>query len=52
MLFTAKKAQTLVEYALIMAWVVLVVMILLASLGGNIRSFFSQVTNTLQSAAS
>ena len=42
----------MVEYAMIVGWVVLVILILLTSLGGNIKGFFSQTANSLQSVAS
>ena len=49
---TAKKAQTLVEYAIIVAWVALVVIVMLTLLGGQIKNFFNQTTNNLQSVSS
>jgi Flp pilus assembly pilin Flp len=46
------RGQTLVEYALIVAFASLIVMAFLTFLGGNLISFFSKVTNTLGGAAS
>lgn len=47
-----RQGQTLVEYALIVAFASLVVMAFLTFLGQDIISFFSLVTQTLAPAAS
>jgi Flp pilus assembly pilin Flp len=47
-----KKGQTLVEYALILAFISVVAISLLISLGKSITGTFSKVTSALASASS
>ncbi len=46
----ARRGQTLVEYALILAFIAVVAISVLASLGTNIKGTFSKITSTLASA--
>jgi pilus assembly protein Flp/PilA len=43
----SRKGQTLVEYALILALVSIVVIVILTLLGSQIQTIFSQITSTL-----
>ncbi len=45
-----RRGQTLVEYALILAFISVVAISVLASLGQNVKSTFSKITSTLASA--
>lgn len=47
-LYHASKGQTLVEYALILAFVALAVVVLLGLVGQNINNFFSRFTGQIQ----
>jgi pilus assembly protein Flp/PilA len=46
----SKKGQTLVEYALILAFISVVAISVLISLGQNIKGTFSHITSSLSSA--
>ncbi len=48
----SKKGQTLVEYALILAFISVVAISVLIALGGQVKSVFSTITSQLQTAAS
>ncbi len=48
----AKRGQTLVEYALILAFISVVAISVLINLGNTIRSTFSKITSQLQVAQS
>jgi Flp pilus assembly pilin Flp len=48
----SKKGQTLVEYALILAFISVVAISVLIALGGQIKSVFSTITSQLQTANS
>jgi len=47
-----KKGQTLVEYALILAFISVVAISVLIALGGQIKSVFTMITSQLTYAAS
>jgi Flp pilus assembly pilin Flp len=47
-----RKGQTLVEYALILAFIAVVAIAVLYALGYNVTGIFSGVSTALQSAAS
>jgi Flp pilus assembly pilin Flp len=47
----SRRGQTLVEYALILAFVAIITISVLASLGRQINSIFSRVNSGLSSAA-
>lgn len=46
-----KKGQTLVEYALILAFIAVVSIIVLQALGTQVKSKFSQISSALQNAS-
>ncbi|MES2310544.1 MAG: Flp family type IVb pilin [Verrucomicrobiota bacterium] len=46
-----KKGQTLVEYALILAFIAVVAIVVLQALGTQVKSKFSQISSALQSAS-
>ena len=48
----SKKGQTLVEYALILAFISVVAISVLIALGSQIKSVFTTITSQLQYAAS
>jgi Flp pilus assembly pilin Flp len=48
----SKKGQTLVEYALILAFIAVVVISVLASLGHQINGTFSRITSDISTAGS
>ncbi|MCE0497109.1 MAG: Flp family type IVb pilin [Methylacidiphilales bacterium] len=48
----SKKGQTLVEYALILAFISVVAIAVLIALGGQIQSVFTTITSQLQAAQS
>jgi Flp pilus assembly pilin Flp len=48
----SKKGQTLVEYALILAFISVVAISVLIALGVNIQSVFTTITSQLQYAQS
>ncbi len=48
----SKKGQTLVEYALILAFISVVAISVLIALGGQVKSVFSTITSQLQTSAS
>jgi Flp pilus assembly pilin Flp len=48
----ANSGQTLVEYALILAFISVVAIAVLISLGGQIKGTFTKITSTLSSAQS
>ena len=48
----SKKGQTLVEYALILAFISVVAISVLIALGGQIKSVFTSITSQLQYAGS
>ncbi len=48
----SKKGQTLVEYALILAFISVVAISVLIALGGQVKSVFSTITSQLQTAGS
>ena len=48
----SKKGQTLVEYALILAFISVVAISVLIALGGQIKSVFTTITSQLQYAGS
>ncbi len=45
-----KKGQTLVEYALILAFIAIVAVVVLQSLGTQLKSKFSQISSGLQAS--
>jgi pilus assembly protein Flp/PilA len=45
--FTSRRGQSLVEYALILALVAIVVIVALTALGSNAESVLSNVSNTI-----
>jgi len=47
----SKKGQTLVEYALILAFISVVAISVLIALGGQVRSVYSTITSQLTYAA-
>ena len=47
-----RKGQTLVEYALILAFISVVAISVLASLGGQIKGTFTKISSALASAQS
>jgi pilus assembly protein Flp/PilA len=51
-LFTRKSGQTLVEYALILAFISVVAIVVLKVLGSKVSSTFSKVNQQLDSAQS
>ncbi len=46
----SKKGQTLVEYALILAFISIVAIVVLQSVGTQVKSKFSQISSALQAA--
>ena len=46
----SKKGQTLVEYALILAFISVVAISVLLALGGQVKTIFSTITSQLQYA--
>jgi Flp pilus assembly pilin Flp len=48
--FKSKKGQTLVEYALILAFISVVAISVLIALGSGIRGTYSSISSTLASA--
>ncbi|MES2310543.1 MAG: Flp family type IVb pilin [Verrucomicrobiota bacterium] len=48
---SSKKGQTLVEYALILAFIAIVAITVLRALGTQVKSKFSQISSALQSAS-
>jgi Flp pilus assembly pilin Flp len=48
---TRRRGQTLIEYALILAFLSVVVISVLSSLGSQVRTTFSRITTSLSSAA-
>jgi Flp pilus assembly pilin Flp len=48
----SKKGQTLVEYALILAFISVVAISVLITLGGQIKSVFTTITSQLSVASS
>ena len=48
----SKKGQTLVEYALILAFISVVAISVLIALGGQVKAVFSTITSQLQFAGS
>jgi Flp pilus assembly pilin Flp len=46
----SKKGQTLVEYALILAFISVVAISVLIALGGQVKQVYSTITSQLQSA--
>ena len=48
----SKKGQTLVEYALILAFISVVAISVLIALGGQVKSVYSTITSQLTYAAS
>ena len=48
----SKKGQTLVEYALILAFISVVAISVLISLGGRVKGVFSTITSQLAVAGS
>jgi len=51
MRLSSKKAQTLVEYALILAFLTIVVIATLPVFGSTVKSKFSQISSALQNAS-
>jgi len=49
---SSRKGQTLVEYALILAFISVVAISVLASLGGQIKGTFTKISSALSSAQS
>ncbi len=47
-----RKGQTLVEYALILAFISVVAIVVLQALGSKVTQVFSTINNQLDSAAS
>ena len=47
----SKKGQTLVEYALILAFISVVAISVLIALGSQVKSVFTTITNQLQNAS-
>lgn len=48
---TKKSGQTLVEYALILAFIAVVAIVVLQALGTQVKSKFSQISSALQNAS-
>jgi Flp pilus assembly pilin Flp len=48
----SKKGQTLVEYALILAFIAVVAISVLIALGNTVKGVFSTINSQLQNAAS
>ncbi len=46
-----KSGQTLVEYALILAFIAVVAIVVLQALGTQVKSKFSQISSALQNAS-
>lgn len=44
----SEEGQTLVEYALILVLIAIVVLLMLAGVGGNVNNTFSKVNSALQ----
>ena len=49
--FTDEKGQTLAEYALILALIAIVVITILGTLGTNINTIFTKISDNLGAAA-
>jgi len=47
-IFDNEEGQTLVEYALILVLIAIVVLLMLAGLGGSVNNTFSTVNSALQ----
>ena len=45
-----EDGQTMAEYALLLALIAIIVMVVLAALGGQIKSIFTQITEQLGGA--
>ncbi len=52
LLVKTRRGQTLVEYALILAFIVIVAVSVMISLGGTVRGMFSRADSQIQAAQS